>query len=35
MLKNGQSATKLRIGESSTTIPPEGSTAKRWEVGRP
>lgn len=32
---NRQSATKLRIGERSTTIPLEGSTHKRVEVGRP
>lgn len=29
---NGQSAAKLRTGESSTTIPPEGSRGKRSEV---
>lgn len=32
LLKSGQSATKLRTGESSTTIPPEGST--RQAIGR-
>ena len=33
--KNGQSAAKLRTGEGSTTIPLEGSTLKRVEVGKP
>lgn len=32
---NGQSATKSRIGERSTTIPPEGSMLKRAEMDRP
>lgn len=32
---NRKSAAKLRIGESSTTIPREGSTSKRMEVVSP
>lgn len=35
VLENGQSAAKAQIEQGSTTIPPEGSTTKRWEVGRP
>ncbi len=34
-LHNRKSAAKLQIGERSTTIPLEGSTHKRVEVGRP
>ena len=34
-LKNGKSAAKARIEQSSTTIPLEGSTHKRVEVGSP
>ena len=33
--KNGKSAAKARIEQSSTTIPLEGSTHKRVEVGSP